>query len=117
MWLQIQHSLLLFFRKNSLKDLKGVTCSAQIIKTLHEVLLRNKRTVSEDTILNGSFLMFLALDHVASIEERECEQNGGVQAQGWRQDVKEVTEGTCRWLSSGFTFRSSRSQTLQVGLA
>ena len=116
MWLQIQQSLLLFFRKNSLLDLKGVVCSAQIIKTLHEVLLQNK-TVPEDTILTGSFLVFLALDHVASVEERECEQNGGVQAQGWRQDVKEVTEGTCRWLSSGFKFRSSHSQTLQVGLA
>lgn len=97
--------------------MKGVICSAQIMKTLHKVLLANTRLITNDTILNGAYLTFLALDHVASTEKKVCEQNEGVQALSWRQDVKEVMEATCHWLFSGFIFKSNRSKTLQVSWA
>ena len=58
--------------------------------------------------------MFLALDHVADVEEKLCQQNDSVQAHSWRQDAKQVTTCTCSWLSDGFTFQHHHAETLEV---
>lgn len=102
------------FRNPQQQDLKEVSCCAQIIQELHKVLLKNERFVSKDTILSGTCLVFIALDHVAMVEEKLCQQNNSVQAQGWRLDVKEVTAHAFNWLPVGFAAGHSRAQTLEV---
>ena len=100
--------------RNLQQDLKGISCCAKIIQKLHKVLLENQRIVSRDTVLNGTRLMFLALDHVADMEEKLCQQNDSVQAHSWRQDAKQVTMCTCSWLSDGFAFQHHHAKTLEV---
>ena len=100
--------------RNLQQDLKGISCCAKIIQELHKVLLKNQRIVSKETVLNGTRLMFLALDHVADVEEKLCQQNDSVQAHSWRQDAEQVTMCTCSWLSDGFATQRIHAKTLEV---
>ena len=94
--------------------MKVLQCDAQILQVLHQQLIANKRMVTGDSILKGSFLAFFALDSLAMHEEKLCQQNNGVQGQSWIHDAKGVSGSTCDWLSNGLRYRSSRFQTLQV---
>ncbi|KAL8581505.1 hypothetical protein ACOMHN_042898 [Nucella lapillus] len=95
-------------------DLKEVKCSAQIVRELHRQLLRNKRMLTEDTLMNGTYLMYVSLDRVAIAEERACQLNGGVQAQSWRDDTKSASDAVCDWLSSKFRYSSGCSHALPM---
>ncbi|XP_070190032.1 uncharacterized protein [Littorina saxatilis] len=101
-------------RNSDCWDMKGVSCSAEIIHKLHKALTANERNLTDDTILLGTHLVFVALDQVAVLEEKMCQQNDGVSAHGWRQDVKAVAANTCQWLSFVKSSARTRRQTLQM---
>jgi hypothetical protein len=101
-------SVIFFYRQQVIKDYKKVVCTVQIILQLHAHTFQ--RMVSHPIKMNSTYLMFLALDQLATAENF-CQ---GVQANSWKQELRNTVEKTTSWLSEGFRSSYDRKKSLQV---